>query len=227
MDLVSFETREEYDWVKGFINGETNKHILSSYINQLHVCSECALLLDLRASVRLRRLRPSRLLPQEHQWVVLVRQPGQARAHRQQVRLPRLVRHRRVSQVHQNIFYFFQIFLFQIFFICRFNPPRAQPDNREETQQGGETESCMAVLNNFYGDGATRIFSKIFKYLTKIFQASNGTMLLATTRSRSSARMWRATSPSPGRPSPTSGSPERGAASNTIYLFIWKTVFVS
>ena len=99
-------------------------------------------------------------------------------------------------------------FCLKYFFICRFNPPRAQPDNREETQQGGETESCMAVLNNFYGDGATRIFSKIFKYFTKIFQASNGTMLLATTRSRSSARMWRATSPSPGRPSPTSGSPK-------------------
>ena len=32
MDLVSFETREEYDWVKGFINGEANNLILSSYI---------------------------------------------------------------------------------------------------------------------------------------------------------------------------------------------------
>jgi len=34
-----------------------------------------------------------------------------------------------------------------------FNPPRRQPDNREATQQGGEDEACMAVLNNFYGDG--------------------------------------------------------------------------
>jgi len=34
-----------------------------------------------------------------------------------------------------------------------FNPPRRQPDNREATQQGGEEEACMAVLNNFYGDG--------------------------------------------------------------------------
>ena len=133
MDLVSFETREEYDWVKGFINGETNKHILSSYINQLHVCSECALLLDLRASVRLRRLRPSRLLPQEHQWVVLVRQPGQARAHRQQVRLPRLVRHRRVSKNHQDIFYVSQIFLFKIFFDLQ-----VQPAPRPARQQGGD-----------------------------------------------------------------------------------------
>ena len=36
---------------------------------------------------------------------------------------------------------------------CRFNPPRRQPDNREKEQQGGEEEACMAVLNNFYGDG--------------------------------------------------------------------------
>ena len=28
-----------------------------------------------------------------------------------------------------------------------------QPDNREETQLHGDTESCMAVLNNYYGDG--------------------------------------------------------------------------
>ena len=36
---------------------------------------------------------------------------------------------------------------------CRFQPPQKQPDNREQIQQGGESESCMAVLNNFYGDG--------------------------------------------------------------------------
>ena len=36
----------------------------------------------------------------------------------------------------------------------RFSPsPKPQPDNREQTQLGGESESCMAVLNNFYGDG--------------------------------------------------------------------------
>merc|ERR1712029_1074041 len=34
-----------------------------------------------------------------------------------------------------------------------FNPPRRQPDNREKEQQGGEDEACLAVLNNFYGDG--------------------------------------------------------------------------
>ena len=34
---------------------------------------------------------------------------------------------------------------------CRAGRP--QPDNREQVQQGGEEEACMAVLNNFYGDG--------------------------------------------------------------------------
>jgi len=28
-----------------------------------------------------------------------------------------------------------------------------QPDNREKIHQGGEDEACLAVLNNFYGDG--------------------------------------------------------------------------
>jgi len=28
-----------------------------------------------------------------------------------------------------------------------------QPDNREQTRQGGDEEACLAVLNNFYGDG--------------------------------------------------------------------------
>ena len=42
---------------------------------------------------------------------------------------------------------------FTFHFILRFQPPQKQPDNREQIQQGGESESCMAVLNNFYGDG--------------------------------------------------------------------------
>ena len=33
---------------------------------------------------------------------------------------------------------------------------RPQPDNREQVQQGGEEEACMAVLNNFYGDGRNK-----------------------------------------------------------------------
>ena len=43
-------------------------------------------------------------------------------------------------------------FLMTCFFFS-FNPPRRQPDNREQVQQNGEEEACLAVLNNFYGDG--------------------------------------------------------------------------
>ena len=38
----------------------------------------------------------------------------------------------------------------------------AQPDDREH-RQGGDEEACMAVLNNFYGDG--------FYHLRKIYFA--------------------------------------------------------
>ena len=40
-----------------------------------------------------------------------------------------------------------------IFVYFRFRPPRPQPDNREQIQQNGGEEACLAVLNNFYGDG--------------------------------------------------------------------------
>ena len=40
---------------------------------------------------------------------------------------------------------------------CNCSAGRAQPDNREQVQQGGEEEACMAVLNNFYGDGKLKV----------------------------------------------------------------------
>ena len=43
--------------------------------------------------------------------------------------------------------------LLHISFFRRFRPPRPQPDNREQVQQNGGEEACLAVLNNFYGDG--------------------------------------------------------------------------
>ena len=42
-------------------------------------------------------MRERGVLPEEHQRLVLVRQPGQARAHQLQNRVPRLVIHRRVN----------------------------------------------------------------------------------------------------------------------------------
>lgn len=36
--------------------------------------------------------------------------------------------------------------------ICFYSIGRPQPDNREEIQNGAP-ENCLAILNNFYGDG--------------------------------------------------------------------------
>ena len=42
-----------------------------------------------------------------------------------------------------------------------------QPDNREETQLHGDTEACMAVLNNYYGDGEIPVvLLKRFRIIT-------------------------------------------------------------
>ena len=49
MDLVSFETREEYDWIKGFVNG---KLILPGVLLlKFDICSQRALFLDQREIV--------------------------------------------------------------------------------------------------------------------------------------------------------------------------------
>ena len=40
MDLVSFETREEYEWVKGFINGELLLKYAISYFKLFKVYKE-------------------------------------------------------------------------------------------------------------------------------------------------------------------------------------------
>ena len=40
-----------------------------------------------------------------------------------------------------------------------------QPDNREETQLHGDTEACMAVLNNYYGDGGWRRSHLFYRHL--------------------------------------------------------------
>ena len=88
----------------------------------------------------------------------------------------------------------------------RFSPsPKPQPDNREQTQLGGESESCMAVLNNFYGDGNWwSQTGDIFSWI--VFQESSGTMWPVTMRSPSSARMSRVILPSRDKPSLISGS---------------------
>ena len=67
-----------------------------------------------------------------------------------------------------------------------------QPDNREFLVEGQHDEACVAVLNNFYGDGAVSI-----NCLQSLLSISSllplpvprcGTTSLATTRNGSSAR---------------------------------------
>ena len=45
--------------------------------------------------------------------------------------------------------------------LCHFSAGQRQPDNREQVQQGGEEEACMAVLNNFYGDGECSLVASL------------------------------------------------------------------
>jgi hypothetical protein len=110
MDLVSFETEAEYNWVKGFMSGV--KYIWTS--GRLCNFDGC----DRRDfepkningwfwSANQARLSPTNSRTQFHDW----------------------------SQTGG------------------FRPPRPQPDDREHVQQNGAEEACLAVLNNFYGDG--------------------------------------------------------------------------
>jgi len=111
MDLVSFETREEYDWVKGFINVNVPYFWTSGRLCDFDGCD-----------------RPDFFPKNINGWFWSANQA------------------RLAPTDSKSAFHDWSA-------TGGFNPPRAQPDNREETQQGGETESCMAVLNNFYGDG--------------------------------------------------------------------------
>jgi len=111
MDLVSFETRQEYDWVKGFINGNVPYFWTSGRLCDFDGCDRPDFFpKNINGwfwSANQARLAPTNSNSAFHDWS---RTGG-------------------------------------------FQPPKAQPDNREQIQRGGETESCMAVLNNFYGDG--------------------------------------------------------------------------
>jgi hypothetical protein len=109
MDLVSFESRQEYDWVKGFINGNVPYFWTSGRLCDFDGCDRPDFFpKNLNGwfwSANQARLSPTNSNSAFHDWS----KTGGAQ--------------------------------------------KPQPDNREQIQQGGESESCMAVLNNFYGDG--------------------------------------------------------------------------
>jgi len=110
MDLVSFETQQEYDWVKGFINVNVPYFWTSGRLCDFDGCD-----------------RPDFFPKNINGWFWSANQA-------------------RLSPTNGSGFHDWS-------FTGGFQPPQRQPDNREQIQQGGESESCMAVLNNFYGDG--------------------------------------------------------------------------
>jgi len=110
MDLVSFETQQEYDWVKGFINGNVPYFWTSGRLCDFDGCD-----------------RPDFFPKNINGWFWSANQA-------------------RLSPTNGSAFHDWSG-------TGGFSPPRPQPDNREQIQQNGESESCMAVLNNFYGDG--------------------------------------------------------------------------
>merc|ERR1712190_599581 len=110
MDLVSFESQQEYDWVKGFINGNVPYFWTSGRLCDFDGCD-----------------RPDFFPKNINGWFWSANQA-------------------RLSPTNGSAFHDWSG-------TGGVSPPRPQPDNREQIQQNGESESCMAVLNNFYGDG--------------------------------------------------------------------------
>jgi len=111
MDLVSFETKQEYDWVKGFVNGNVPYFWTSGRLCDFDGCD-----------------RPDFFPKNINGWFWSANQARLAPTN------------------SQSAFHDWSA-------TGGFQPPKPQPDNREQTQQGGDSESCLAVLNNFYGDG--------------------------------------------------------------------------
>merc|ERR1711997_1267415 len=109
MDLVSFETKQEYDWVKGFVNGNVPYFWTSGRLCDFDGCD-----------------RPDFFPKNINGWFWSANQARLAPTNSQ-------------SAFHDWSF--------------TGGAQQRQPDNREQTQQGGDSESCLAVLNNFYGDG--------------------------------------------------------------------------
>jgi len=107
MDLVSFETRQEYDWVKGFIDGGVPFFWTSGRKCNFDGCD-----------------KPEFFPKLINGWFWSANQ----------VKMPPTNGNEFNDWSHTG------------------GNGVAQPDDREH-RQGGEEEACMAVLNDFYGDG--------------------------------------------------------------------------
>jgi hypothetical protein len=107
MDLVSFESQQEYDWVKGFIDGGVKFFWTSGRKCNFDGCD-----------------KPEFFPKLVNGWFWSANQ----------VKMPPTNGNQFHDWSHTG------------------GNGVAQPDDREH-RQGGEEEACMAVLNNFYGDG--------------------------------------------------------------------------
>jgi len=109
MDLVSLDTQQEYDWIKGFMNANVPYFWTSGRKCDFDGCDRPDLFpKNINGwfwSATQVAMPPTNSTRSFHSW-----------SHTGGLGVP-------------------------------------QPDNREETQLHGESESCMAVLNNYYGDG--------------------------------------------------------------------------
>lgn len=108
MDLVSFETQQEYDWVKGFVDGGVPYFWTSGRKCNFDGCD-----------------KPEFFPKNINGWFWSANQVKMGPTNGGQFN----------DWSHTG------------------GAGQRQPDNREQVQQGGEEEACMAVLNNFYGDG--------------------------------------------------------------------------
>jgi len=109
MDLVSFETPQEWDWVRGFMDANVAYFWTSGRLCDFEGCD-----------------RPDLFPKNINGWFWSANQVAMPATNST---------HRFHSWSHTG----------------GLGVP--QPDNREETQLHGDTEACMAVLNNYYGDG--------------------------------------------------------------------------
>jgi len=108
MDLVSFETQQEYEWVKGFVDGGVPYFWTSGRKCNFDGCD-----------------KPEFFPKNINGWFWSANQVKMGPTNGGQFH----------DWSHTG------------------GAGQRQPDNREQVQQGGEEEACMAVLNNFYGDG--------------------------------------------------------------------------
>jgi len=109
MDLVSLDTQQEYDWIKGFMDANVPYFWTSGRLCDFDGCDRPDLFpKNINGwfwSATQVAMPPTNSTRSFHSW-----------SHTGGLGVP-------------------------------------QPDNREETQLHGETEACLAVLNNYYGDG--------------------------------------------------------------------------